>query len=135
MDPIEVLDQRRFAYLYRLYEESSGDEQHILDAGSIRDALGFTQEQASDAIRYLDREKLADFSLGGAPSGLIKLTKAGVREVERAIRLPRESTGHFPPQIINQTINIHSAPNATIVQAGATANVEVNQSFAQSQLL
>jgi hypothetical protein len=57
MDPIEVVDQRRFAYLHRLYLESAGDEQRIVDAGMIRDALGLTREQTRDVIQHQRRRR------------------------------------------------------------------------------
>ena len=110
MNSLEQKKGNRFKYLNLLYEKSGGDKFNDQNMFELGTALGFDNEETAGITQYLEGENLIEHTtLGGG----IAITHYGVREVEKALSHPEESTPYFPPVNI---INIHHMEGSQIQQ-------------------
>lgn len=102
MTPLEKLQKRdeyRLKVLRSLFEEAggSGAENIGLDAG----ALGMTDDELKAAAKYLDGKGLVEVVHVMDEGVVLRLTNAGIDEIESTIRNPNQRTDHFAPVVIN----------------------------------
>ena len=118
MTNLRRMDEERFKLLHRLWEKTGGNTNSVYPLDALGDDLGLNSTALRDAVLYLSNE------------GLIKgidhmmITQAGVREVEAAQRKPQAPTDHFPPHIVN--ITIQSMTNSQL-QVGTTSSTQTQQ--------
>ena len=110
----------RLSFLKALYDKAEGSEDHEFDMNELGEELGLSADETSAVVDYLDGEGLlaAEGSLGGG----IRLSHAGIVEVEQAIQQPQRATQHFPSAIINNVITIERMVGSQIVQGSPAAN-------------
>lgn len=124
MDQLDVdrRDKQRFQLLHGVYAQTRGRLNGWLNYKDLAQRLGLPPRDAKDALDYLVREGLLR-SLGS--QGQASITHEGVKEVEAALRQPREATPHFMPQhfTINQTFN----GQVGAVQNGSASHADVHQ--------
>ena len=100
---IEELKRRqalRFTFLRRLYEVSGGSTRGAIQMEEIGSEFGLDRKETGRIVDYLHEERLVDSFAAG---GMIKITHAGVVEVEEAIAEPEQPTEHFPSVVIAET--------------------------------
>ncbi len=112
--PLEQKRARRMMLMQRVYDLSDGDSDYCVDPIEIGGQYGWTQEETRRIFRYLINEGL--LSLANV-SDNIKITHAGVVEIEQALYAPDTATDHFPP--IN-VINVYGNVQDSQLQAGTT---------------
>lgn len=103
-DDIKFKQNQRFQFLYKLYEESNGEESLIYNMREIGKSIGLDEKSCSNIVSYLENEGL----IKGYLDGGISITHIGIKEVEYAIQNPDHNTQHFIP--INQ-LNISIGQN------------------------
>jgi hypothetical protein len=90
---IRETQQKRFQFLFKLFEVSQGDELFSIDAFELGDQLGYTREETNRIYDYLQGEYLINRVAGTR----ISITHQGIVEVEKALSKPDEPTAYFPP--------------------------------------
>jgi hypothetical protein len=108
--------QLRLAFLKKVYEMAEGNTDVLVNAAEVAHQLGLKdgeEDQARAVVNYLEGEGLirADRVIGGL--GHVRLTHAGLREIEDAIWQPDRPTQHFMPMNI---LNIGQMIGSTIQQ-------------------
>ncbi len=124
IDKVKELQRKRFEFLKRLYELSKGDMYFEGDMFIVGQELGLDKPTTFTVTDYLSDEGLLKYTALG---GLIGITHAGIKEVEKATAHPDKETEHFLP--IN-VIQIGTMTNSQIQQGspGATQVVTINES-------
>jgi len=118
MNKIEEMKEKRFQFLYKLYNLTGGDELNLFNMFQIGEELGFDRALTENIVQYLEGEGLIGFRALG---GIIGISHGGVREIEEAFSNPDIPTHHFPPinlisigQMISSQIQ-QASPEATQV--------------------
>ena len=137
---MERINQRkalRTQFMNELFEMADGSETNFVLTSKIAERLGLVFEREKDfdegfgTIRYLEREGL--ISPLGMQANQVRLTHAGILEVEQAKSQPDQPTHHFAPinLVYAQTIS-----NSPIQQGspGATQSLTVIGQGHQQQL-
>ncbi len=87
--------KKRYSLLLKIYELTEGDENKIIQL-DVPEEL--STDEVQSAVDYLEGEglvrSLADEGL------LLEITHRGVVELEQSLLNPKESTEHFPQQVI-----------------------------------
>jgi hypothetical protein len=128
MDALTKKKADRFRFLNRLYERTGGDRMNFDTRSEIAEDLGMSSQEALSAANYLEGERLIQVvSLDGA----LRLTHAGIVEVERALSEPEKPT-HYFPAVVNIT-NVHTMVGSQIQQGthGSTQSQTVSQNDLQ----
>ncbi len=112
MNKLEEKKKKRFQFLHKLYEMADYDTYSFMaDGEQLGRELGFADKETITILDYLIDEYLIKKP---TLSWLIKITHAGIKEVEEALLNPEIETHYFPP-IIN-IINIERMENSQIQQ-------------------
>jgi hypothetical protein len=90
---IQVIREKRFRFLHKLYEISEGNELESIDAFELGNQLGYSHDETNLIDEYLRAEDL----IRGVASTRISITHHGIVEVEAALSKPDEPTTYFPP--------------------------------------
>jgi hypothetical protein len=119
-DDVERRRVDRFRYLKSACEATEWDTHNYLNMWDLGRSLGFSEQQTEQIVQYLVNERLMVFvALGGT----VGVTHEGIKEVERAIASPSNSTEHFPPvTVINNIMSV----------TGGMSNSQVMQSSDRS---
>jgi TIR domain len=96
---IEHTKKKRIAFLRTFYEETGGGDRRnanftILDIG---EKLGLTVAEAEKIAQYLHDESLIEILTF---NGNIRLTQAGIHEIEDTVSHADTTTAHYPANII-----------------------------------
>jgi hypothetical protein len=105
---IDEIKQKRFQYLYELYEITNADSLIGVNFMEVGNKLGFSTEDSNRISDYLENEGLLKF-YGSQAS----ITHMGIVHVENALAAPEKETQYFPP--VN-FIHIESMSNSQIQQ-------------------
>ncbi len=92
MELIKRNKSNRDALLCGLYEKSGGSDSKMFDLWDLGDELGFSREEAEQAMLYLSKKKL----LSAAHDGMIYITDLGIDKAE-AILSTSENPAEYPP--------------------------------------
>jgi len=101
MIPLTEMKEKRFQFLYKLYEMTEGNELELASIDNIMQELDFTSDLAWQIMTYLKEEQLLKLM---NLDGDLQITHNGVVEIEKALSEPEKPTEHFPPYIINSQI-------------------------------
>ena len=124
MNAIEDLKEKkekRWLFLRRLYDWNDGDESSSIHINRIGKELGFDEDLTIKIAQYLSGEGLIVVVLPikvGRRMDFIRISHAGVVEVEDALDNPDRPTQHFLPFNI---INVNQMTNSNIQQASPEA--------------
>ena len=110
--------KQRYTVLSKLYEACDGDRRKRVDYDELQQATGLERQTFHGTIRYLQDEGLLK-----KVNLVVELTHAGVVEMEQSFQQPKESTVHFPAQIIQQ---FHGPVGAVQNAPNSGANVHQN---------
>jgi TIR domain len=96
---IEDTKKKRIAFLRTFYEETGGGDRRnanftILDIG---EKLGFTVEETEKIAHYLHDESLIEILTF---NGNIRITQAGIHEIEDTVSHADTTTAHYPANIM-----------------------------------
>ncbi len=97
MIDIKQIKKMRFDFLSTLYDEADRDIWKISFVAKIGDKLGFDAREAEKIAQYLHDEGLIEII---DKDRHIRITHAGIREVEEAREHPEKPTDHFPKNVI-----------------------------------
>ncbi len=97
MIDIKQIKKMRFDFLNTLYDEADRDIWKISFVAKIGDKLGFDAREAEKIAQYLHDEGLIEII---DKDRHIRITHAGIREVEEAREHPEKPTDHFPKNVI-----------------------------------
>jgi len=116
MNTIEDMKEKRFQFLYTLYNLAGGDEFKWFNMFQIGKELGFDRALTDNIVRYLKRERLIELG----PRNIIGISHDGIRKIEEALPNPDIPTPPPPTNIvaIGQMINSQiqqASPEATQV--------------------
>ena len=132
MIDIEDMKKKRFAFLHTFYEKTGGGDRRNIGytIGDIGEKLGFTPEEAEKIAWYLHDEGLIEILTLDLH---IRITQAGIHEIEEAVSHPDKPTDHFPKNVIH----IETMLGSQIVQAspGATQLNMVNDTLEGTSVL
>jgi hypothetical protein len=129
--------ERRFKFLHKLYETTSGNIKALVELKGLAEGLGLTTGEAASIGAYLSQEGLIQ------GSDWIVMTPAGVLEVEAALAKPNEPTAHFQAHVANILDVGHAAAGAPpplgapIATAGGATQAQqaAQASFAAARVL
>src|ERR1044071_3140502 len=94
MTSIDDKKAQRFQFLKNVYDRTGAKRLEIVNMGDVGEDRGWPQEMTDAVTDYLVGEGLIKFwTIGGG----IGITHQGVKEVERALDNPNQSTTYFPP--------------------------------------
>jgi hypothetical protein len=92
-NPPQEIQQERFRFLTRLYNDTESDEFAYVNPTDLGTALGFSIPKIERICDFLQSEGL----IGANISDYINITHKGMVEVENALSKPDEPTSYFPP--------------------------------------
>jgi hypothetical protein len=127
---IEMKRKQRFEYMNELYRVTNGNEMAHVGMAEIGGSLGFTDDECSLTVQYLDGEGLLKYV---SLDGWIGITHLGVLEVESALQNPEKPTDHFPPA--QNIIHIETMTNSVIQQGVANSSQSVAFGSNDTQLI
>jgi hypothetical protein len=111
----EDMKEKRFQFLYKLYNLAGGDEFKWFNMLQIGKELGFDGALTDKIVRYLKKERLIEFG----SRNIIGISHDGIRKIEEALPNPDIPTPPPPTNIIiGQMINSQiqqASPKATQV--------------------
>ena len=124
MEMIERQQALRFAFLRRVWEIVEGNTFDAVKAESLGEELRLSEDEVFHVTQYLVNEGLLEYSdIGGIN---VNITHWGIKEVERALTKPDESTNHFLPMNVIFANSISNSPiqqgNVDSIQATTLAN-------------
>jgi hypothetical protein len=96
MDTVAEQKLARFRFLKHLYERAGGSEFVTVPHEDIAENVGLSEDDDTNTFRYLAQEGLVRGSSRG-----VRLTHAGIVEIETALSQPDTPTEHFPVNIIH----------------------------------
>jgi hypothetical protein len=134
MNDLKAVHKSRFLFLEKIYIEGLANTNLIFDEAEIHsmaDAVGIERDSLEPLVQYLVDEGLLElFSMDGD----LKITHAGIKEVEKARLNPERPTVHFPA--IQNILHIQNASNNQIQQGthGSTQS-QVIENDAVKELL
>jgi DNA-binding MarR family transcriptional regulator len=104
-----------------LYDETDRDTWKTSLVTDIGEKLGFKPDDTDKIANYLHDEGLIEIR---SKDRFVRITHAGIREVEEAIEHPEKPTEHFPINVINIDTMIDSqitqaSPEATLITVTA----------------
>lgn len=102
----------------RLYEYTDGSELKSISSSDLANMLGWTADEVTAVLTFLEREHLVSF-VGFGPQ--VSITHWGVVEVEASLERPDEPTEHFPP---HATVIVHGDVYGSQIQAGTISSVQ-----------
>ena len=120
MDTIAEQKLRRFRFLKYLYERTDGNEAAYAE---VAQHLGVPLEEYQVEFHFLVEEGLVERS-----RGIVRLTHAGMVEIEKALSQPDKPTEHFPVNIIHIEQMSHSQiqqGTADSTQSGTFASLDL----------
>ncbi|PWW34573.1 hypothetical protein DFO83_111100 [Idiomarina loihiensis] len=132
-DSLKEKQRLRIAYLNKVYELSSADTDSLVNGVEAAAQIGMGNGQ-EDEIRtianYLEGEgllKVVARVMGGFPAN-VRITHAGIKEIEGAISRPDQPTEHFMPINI---LNVETMIGSNIQQGtiGSSQNIEFSTDF------
>lgn len=137
----------RLTVLHKLYELSGGDIKCFVNGGKLAIACEISDESRfKTAVDYLAGELLLEVNskIGGIPA-LLRISHAGVIEVESAFSKPDEHTSHFMPvnvlyvnqmigSAIQQGTNNSSQTSSAQIDIGAKNELKQFVEFASKLL-
>lgn len=102
MDSTDRRKELRTRFMNELFEMAGASERNAVTTAEIAERLGLTFQrrhpdrgEVLDVAQYLEAEKLIEVL--GNEARQVRLTHAGIREVEEAKNRPDEPTYHFAP--------------------------------------
>lgn len=121
--------QLRLAFLKKVYEMTKGDTRNLVNGAEVAHQIGLKdgeEDQALAIINFLDGEGLIIALREIRGIGSVRLSHAGLREIEDAIMQPDRPTKHFMPinilsvgQMIGSTIQQGSIGSHQAVNIGS----------------
>lgn len=119
MTDIERRRANRLIVMNAIYEASGASENTSVTGQELLDSLGMSDEELADACNYLKGEHLITEikTLWGHLSPYaVSITHRGIKEMEKSLQEPAESTQHFPPlSVIHIEGDVISSP----IQSGS----------------
>lgn len=109
----------RLRVMNAVYEGSGGDEAIRINAIQLAADLGLDDGEMAAVCRYLDQEHLIAAEIwdsGRATPSWLRITHAGLREMEASKSHPNAPTDHLAPQI---SVSIHGSVVASPIQIGS----------------
>ncbi|MDQ1317314.1 MAG: hypothetical protein QG588_966 [Candidatus Poribacteria bacterium] len=99
MIPLKEMKEKRFQFLYKLYEMTRGNLRVPISKYKIGKELSFDRGTTDLITQYLHAKSLIkNLELGGSD---ILITQLGIDEVDEVLSKPNEPTEHFPSNVIN----------------------------------
>jgi hypothetical protein len=128
---IERKHQLRLAFLKKIYELAEGNTDVLVKGAEVAHQIGLKdgeEDQARAVAQYLEGEGLIRVEGRFRGLGPVRLTHAGLREIEDAIRQPDTPTRHFRPinilhvdQMIGSTIQQGTIGSSQTLNIGSEA--------------
>jgi len=133
MNAIEDLKEKkekRWLFLRRLYDWNDGDESSLIHINRIGKELGFDEDLTIKIAQYLSGEGLIVVVIPtkvGRRIDFIRISHAGVVEVEAALDNPDRPTQYFPAVINITSIGTMTDSQLQIDSPGATQVATFNE--------
>lgn len=129
MNTIEEMKEKRFQFLYRLYELTGGDESKQFSMFEIGEELGFDKDLTVIIEQYLSGEGLINHGSGGFGNRgrAVGISHRGVKEIEEALYKPDRPTQYFPAVINVTSIGTMTDSQLQIDSHGATQVATFNE--------
>jgi hypothetical protein len=110
---LDVKKATRFRILEKVYNETGGSENTILDMHEIGEVLNLPSDLNEITFEYLVGERLLEYKALG---GCVGITHYGIQQYEQAISAPEEESKYFPPVkfIKNIVLEVNSIENSQI---------------------
>lgn len=118
--------QLRLAFLKKIYEMANGNTDVLVKGAEVAHKIGLKdgeEDQARAVVNYLEGEGLIRVEGRFRGLGPVRLTHAGLREIEDAIWKPDSPTQHFMPMNI---LNIGQMIGSTIQQGTIGSSQALN---------
>ncbi|MEA2006251.1 MAG: hypothetical protein U9O50_08370 [Acidobacteriota bacterium] len=91
---IEEKKEKRFRFLYLLYQRWGKNPHEYPNMYSLGKQLGFSKSFTHSICSYLNGKEMIEIM---SRDGIVKILQPGIEEVENALSKPDEPTEHFPP--------------------------------------
>lgn len=114
MNQIQDIKMKRYQFLHKLYDLSSGDIFKTFNMYEIGKELGFDRNLIQNIVSYLKNEGLIEIRAIG---GIISITHLGLQEIEKAFSNPDKPTDF---------------PSLNIILIGQMAHSQIQQSSSKS---
>jgi len=121
---IKEIKEKRFQFLYSLYNLSDLNEDKIFKTYKLGKKLGFSDNFTSTVRTYLNNKGL--IRLWDDIGRDISISHDGIIEVEDALSKPDEPTEHFPPA--KNVINIFQNIEGSQIQIGSPSATQIQTS-------
>ncbi len=135
-EALKKKQQLRLVFLNKIYEMSNGNADVLVNGAEVAHQIGLKdgeEDQLRAIVNYLEGERLikANWVVGGLPAS-VRLTHAGLREIEDALEHPDRPTQHFMPtnvlyvgQMLGSTIQQGTIGSSQTVQIGSDSIEEI----------
>lgn len=112
---VDVKDtkKKRFDFLRTLFDDTGEDTWNVRKAAKIGEKLNFDPDEVERVAHYLHDEGLIEILTKDRD---IRITHAGIQEVEEALSEPEKPTEHFPALNI---IHVEKMDHSQITQASS----------------
>lgn len=125
-EALKKKQQQRLAFLNKIYEMTNGNTDVLVDCAEVAQQIGLKdgeEDQARAIANYLEGEGLIWFDRVMRGLGHVRLTHAGLREIEDAFGQPDTPTRHFMPFNI---LNVGQMIGSTIQQGTIGSSQTLN---------
>jgi DNA-binding MarR family transcriptional regulator len=128
MTELDILNQKRFDFMKRLYEKTNANTIHEANMNEIGKELKLNDGEIDTVTNYLEGEGLLEYSSMG---GGVSITHYGIKEVEQALSAPQAPTEHFPPMVNITTIG--TMQNSSLQQGTIASSQVITTTVQQSE--
>ena len=125
MSSLEERRANRLRFMHRLYELTQGNRDKPVMPAAMAIDLALPEDEIDVTVQYLEGEGLVEqFTYA-----YIRITHAGVRQIEEALSNPQVATEYFPPAI---NVIVAESISGTTIQQGTAASTQVVVAPAES---
>jgi hypothetical protein len=119
-------EKKRYKLLLSAYELYIETGNTWVQRRQLVQRSGLADNEAADAMNYLEAKGLLEAKTMGAADGFSEITHRGILEVEQSVKNPGKATSHFQVPVIQQ-VTQHFHSNVGAVQMGGNSIATVNQ--------